>query len=152
MLIFCRGLVAIWCFSCLRVCLFSVYPHEDVSPSEAGALPCVFRAAFPRAEGEVVKTCSSHAWGSGSACEGEHTPRVLTTRPGVPGDRGAATVRDVIQWVSWPPLCSTWCRDLSLTMSHGQRWLPSCLWRSIDKSGMSLWILWSHLADRICKN
>lgn len=119
MLIFCRALVAFWCFSCLRVCLFSVYPREDMSPSEAGALPCMFRAVFPRAEGDVVKMCSSHAWGSGSACEGKHT-RVLTTRPGAPGDRGAATVRDVVQWVSWPPLCSTWPSDLSLTMSHGE--------------------------------
>ena len=107
-LIFCRAVIAIWCFSCLRVCLFSVYPHEDASSSEAGALPCLELYFL-----EQKEVCSQKvwlatlmecicAWVNGRMCA-DHKGR------GVLGTQGAVAFGDVV--LRW--LLSHFCADLS---------------------------------------
>lgn len=107
-LIFCRAVSAIWCFSCLRVCLFPVYPHEDASSSEAGALPCLELYFL-----EQKEVCSQKVWlatlmeclcvwMNGLVCA-DHEPR------GVPGTQGAVAFGYVVlQWH-----LSHLCADLS---------------------------------------
>lgn len=57
-------------FFLLVCCLFSVYPHENVSSFKTGALPFLFITVFPwSTRKSLVKICGLPPWTSEAACE-----------------------------------------------------------------------------------